>query len=65
LEDAKYDDNLIKERLIHPELAMVVNLRRETVTRVFQVLQQQGAILRNGQAMPLHISTLEGMTRES
>lgn len=32
----------------HQELAIMVNLTRETVTRAFQVLQSQGALLREG-----------------
>lgn len=32
----------------HQELAIMVNLTRETVTRAFQVLQARGALLRDG-----------------
>jgi hypothetical protein len=35
----------------HQELAMMVNLSRETVTRVFQVLQSNGALDRQVDVM--------------
>ena len=34
----------------HQELAIVVNLSRETVTRVFQILQSQSLVLREKEA---------------
>jgi CRP-like cAMP-binding protein len=45
----------------HQELAMMVNLSRETVTRVFQVLQSSGALDRQLDVMNIdlqHISKL-------
>jgi len=35
----------------HQELAIMINASRETVTRAFQLLQQQGALRRDGNAL--------------
>jgi CRP/FNR family transcriptional regulator, cyclic AMP receptor protein len=39
----------------HQELAMMVNLSRETVTRVFQVLQSSGALDRQADSMNIDV----------
>jgi len=47
----------------HQELAMMVNLSRETVTRVFQVLQSRGVLDRDGESMLIEVQALEELAR--
>jgi CRP/FNR family cyclic AMP-dependent transcriptional regulator len=42
----------------HQELAMMVNLSRETVTRVFQVLQSRGALDRQSEALSVDVQRI-------
>lgn len=42
----------------HQELAMMVNLSRETVTRVFQVLQSNGALDRQADTMSVDVKRI-------
>jgi len=43
----------------HQELAIMVNLTRETVTRAFQVLQARGALLRDGDNLIIDSTKLQ------
>jgi len=47
----------------HQELAIMVNLSRETVTRVFQVLQSRGVLDRDGESMLIEVQGLEELAR--
>jgi CRP-like cAMP-binding protein len=47
----------------HQELAMMVNLSRETVTRVFQVLQSRNLIDRQGDALVVSVREVEAMAQ--
>jgi len=42
------NSSLIPDMPTHQELAIMINASRETVTRVFQLLQGQGLVLRDG-----------------
>lgn len=46
----------------HQELAMMVNLSRETVTRVFQVLQSKEALDRQADQLLIHPALLQQLT---
>jgi CRP-like cAMP-binding protein len=48
-EDSAYE--VLPDPPTHQELAMMVNLSRETVTRVFQILQSQSLVLREKDAL--------------
>lgn len=41
----------------------MVNLSRETVTRVFQVLQSRGVLDRDGESMLIEVQGLEELAR--
>jgi len=43
----------------HQELAIMVNLTRETVTRAFQVLQARGVLLRDGDNLIIDSTKLQ------
>jgi CRP-like cAMP-binding protein len=47
----------------HQELAIMVNLSRETVTRVFQVLQARRVLDRDGESMVIDLPRLEELAR--
>ena len=47
----------------HQDLAMMINLSRETVTRVFQVLQSRNLLERQGDAMLIRLREVEQMAR--
>jgi len=49
----------------HQELAMMVNLSRETVTRVFQVLQSSGALDREAELMRMDPVRIEALARSA
>jgi CRP/FNR family transcriptional regulator, cyclic AMP receptor protein len=49
----------------HQELAIMVNLTRETVTRAFQVLQAQGALLRDGDHLVVDAEKIQGLVDRS
>jgi len=49
----------------HQELAMMVNLSRETVTRVFQVLQSSGALDRQADLMSLDLPRIDKLARSA
>jgi len=49
----------------HQELAMMVNLSRETVTRVFQVLQSSGALDREAEQMHIDPASIEALARSA
>ena len=48
----------------HQELAIMVNLTRETVTRTFQVLQAQGVVTRQGDDLVVDAAKLEELAKE-
>ncbi len=50
LEKAHMKEGVIKNPPTHMEIAIMLNLSRETVTRVFQSLQQQDVVRRDGAA---------------
>jgi len=45
----------------HKEIAIMINTTRETVTRVFQKLQKNGTIIREGNS--LHIKNIEQLSQ--
>ena len=47
----------------HQELAIMLNLSRETVTRVFQVLQSRGALDRDGEALIVRLGSINELAR--
>jgi CRP/FNR family transcriptional regulator, cyclic AMP receptor protein len=49
----------------HQELAIMVNLTRETVTRAFQVLQSQGALLREGDHLIVDVEIIKRLVDPS
>jgi CRP-like cAMP-binding protein len=49
----------------HQEIAIMVNLTRETVTRAFQVLQSQGALARDGDDLKVNIGKLKQLAEKS
>ena len=49
----------------HQEIAIMVNLTRETVTRAFQVLQSQGALARDGDDLKVNTSKLKNLAEKS
>jgi CRP-like cAMP-binding protein len=49
----------------HQEIAIMVNLTRETVTRAFQVLQSQGALARDGDDLKLDTGKLKQLAEKS
>ena len=49
----------------HQEIAIMVNLTRETVTRAFQVLQSQGALARDGDDLKVNTSKLKQLAEKS
>jgi len=51
-EKAHMKEGVIKNPPTHMEIAIMLNLSRETVTRVFQTLQQQDVVRRDGAARP-------------
>ena len=56
---------LIANAPTHQEIAIMVNLTRETVTRAFQVLQSQGALARDGDDLKLDAFKLKNMAEKS
>ncbi len=48
----------------HQELAIMVNLTRETVTRTFQVLLAQGVVTRQGEDLVVDTCKLEDVAKE-
>jgi CRP-like cAMP-binding protein len=48
----------------HQELAMMLNLSRETVTRVFQVLQSNGALDRQSDALSVDMDRILDLVQE-
>ena len=49
----------------HQEIAIMVNLTRETVTRAFQVLQSQGALARDGDDLKVDTGKLKQFAEKS
>ena len=49
----------------HQEIAIMVNLTRETVTRAFQVLQSQGALARDGDDLKVDTGKLKQLAEKS
>jgi len=49
----------------HQEIAIMVNLTRETVTRAFQVLQSQGALARDGDDLKIDTGKLKQFAEKS
>jgi CRP-like cAMP-binding protein len=49
----------------HQEIAIMVNLTRETVTRAFQVLQSQGALARDGDDLKVNTGKLKQLAEKS
>jgi CRP-like cAMP-binding protein len=49
----------------HQELAMMVNLSRETVTRVFQVLQAREALERQGDLLMINAELLQHLANSA
>jgi len=49
----------------HQELAMMVNLSRETVTRVFQVLQARGALDRQAESLNVDVQRVMELTQNA
>jgi len=49
----------------HQEIAIMVNLTRETVTRVFQVLQSQGVLARDGDDLRVDTQKLKQLAEKS
>ena len=49
----------------HQEIAIMVNLTRETVTRAFQVLQSQGALSRDGDDLKVDTGKLKVLAEKS
>jgi CRP-like cAMP-binding protein len=49
----------------HQELAMMVNLSRETVTRVFQVLQAREALERQGDLLMINAELLQQLANSA
>ena len=49
----------------HQELAMMVNLSRETVTRVFQVLQSRGALDRQAESLSVDLQRIVELARHA
>lgn len=49
----------------HQELAMMVNLSRETVTRVFQVLQARGALDRQAESLNVDMQRIVELARHA
>jgi CRP-like cAMP-binding protein len=49
----------------HQEIAIMVNLTRETVTRAFQVLQSQGVLARDGDNLKVDTKKLKQLAEKS
>jgi CRP/FNR family transcriptional regulator, cyclic AMP receptor protein len=47
-EKVAFKQGQIRNPPTHMEIAIMLNLSRETVTRVFQTLQQEGVVQRDG-----------------
>ena len=56
---------LIANAPTHQEIAIMVNLTRETVTRAFQVLQSQGALARDGDDLKVDAAKLKQLAEKS
>ncbi len=56
---------LITNAPTHQEIAIMVNLTRETVTRAFQVLQSQGALARDGDDLKVDTGKLKQLAEKS
>lgn len=56
---------LIANAPTHQEIAIMVNLTRETVTRAFQVLQSQGALARDGDDLKVDSGKLKQLAEKS
>jgi CRP-like cAMP-binding protein len=50
-ETSEAGDTMIRQAPTHQEIAIMINTSRETVTRVFQVLQTRGILKRDGTAL--------------
>jgi CRP/FNR family transcriptional regulator, cyclic AMP receptor protein len=50
--------------LTHQELAMMVNLSRETVTRAFQTLQLQGVLDRQADGLVVHLQKIRSLAHQ-
>lgn len=57
--------SLIANAPTHQEIAIMVNLTRETVTRAFQVLQSQGALARDGDDLKVDANKLKQLAEKS
>ena len=57
--------SLIANAPTHQEIAIMVNLTRETVTRAFQVLQSQGALARDGDDLKVDAGKLKQLAEKS
>jgi CRP-like cAMP-binding protein len=56
---------IIEDAPTHQEIAIMVNLTRETVTRAFQVLQSQGALARDGDHLKVDTAKLKQLAEKS
>ena len=59
------DPELIANAPTHQEIAIMVNLTRETVTRAFQVLQSQGVLARDGDNLKVDTKKLKQLAEKS
>ena len=59
------DPEVIANAPTHQEIAIMVNLTRETVTRAFQVLQSQGALAREGDDLKVNTAKLKQLAEKS
>jgi len=57
--------SLIENAPTHQEIAIMINLTRETVTRTFQVLQSQGALTRDGDHLKVDPAKLRQLVEKS
>lgn len=63
--DSVLPGHLIAHLPTHQELAIMSNLSRETVTRVFQALQTQGVLDRQSESFIIHIQKIKDIARHA
>lgn len=59
------EPGVIENAPTHQEIAIMINLTRETVTRAFQVLQSQGALARDGDDLKVDPAKLRQLMEKS
>ena len=62
---SKQDSRELPGAPTHQELAMMVNLSRETVTRVFQVLQARGALDRQAESLNVDLQRIQELAQNA